>query len=63
MAMKFLDPNHPFFDRAWVRWLTVLFPTAWGIFEFAWIGAPIWGIIFVALGAYAAWELFFQRKS
>ena len=47
---------------AWVRWLTVLFPTAWGLFELAWIGSPLWGMIFLAAGAYAAWELFFQRK-
>ena len=61
-GMKFLDPDDPFFARAWVRWVTVLLPFAWGIFEFAWLGSPFWGLMFFALGAYAGWMLFFQRK-
>ncbi|WP_374431730.1 hypothetical protein [Tabrizicola sp.] len=59
--MKFLDPNDPFFAQAWVRWLTVLAPTAWGLFEFLYVGSPFWGILFIAAGAYAGWMLFFQR--
>lgn len=59
--MKFLDPNDPFFRQAWVRWLTVLFPTAWGLFEFFWVGSPFWGIMFLAAGGYAGWMLFFKR--
>jgi len=59
--MKFLDPNDPFFRHAWVRWLTVLFPTGWGLFEFFWVGSPFWGIMFLAAGGYAGWMLFFKR--
>ena len=59
--MKFLDPNDPFFQHASVRWLTVLLPTAWGLFEFFWVGSPFWGIMFLAAGGYAGWMLFFKR--
>ena len=59
--MKFLDPNDPFFDRVWVRWVTVLVPLAWGLVEFLWHGSPFWGMLFLAAGGYAAWMLFFNR--
>ena len=54
--MKFLDPNHPFFRKVWVRWVTALAPMAWGAFEF-WMQQPFWGIIFIAAGAYAYYTL------
>lgn len=60
-GMKFLDPNDPFFQHAWVRWLTVLLPTAWGLFEFLYVGSPFWGLLFLAAGGYAGWMLFFKR--
>ncbi len=60
-GMKFLDPDDPFFARAWVRWLTVLLPLAWGLFE-AFAGAPVWAILFLSAGAYAGWMLFFRRR-
>jgi hypothetical protein len=62
-TMKFLDPDDPFFAKAWVRWATVLLPTGWGLVELIWVGAPVWGLIFLAAGAYAAWALFLNRKS
>jgi hypothetical protein len=62
-AMKFLDPNDPFFAKPWVRWVTVLVPVGWGIVEFAWIGSPFWGLLFLAAAGYAAWALFFNRDS
>jgi hypothetical protein len=61
--MKFLDPNDPFFARAWVRWVTVLLPVGWGLTELLWIGSPLWGIMFLAAGAYAGWMLFFNRDA
>jgi hypothetical protein len=61
--MKFLDPNDPFFAKAWVRWVTVIVPIAWGVVEFIWIGSPFWGLLFLAAGGYAAWTLFFNRNS
>lgn len=60
--MKFLDPDDPFFRRPLVRWLTVVLPTAWGIVEFAVMGAPFWGILFLSAGAYAGYMLFLRRK-
>jgi hypothetical protein len=61
--MKFLDPNDPFFRRPWVRWATVLLPLGWGLFELLWVGSPLWGMLFLAAGAYAGWMLFFQRDA
>jgi hypothetical protein len=62
LTMKFLDPDDPFFAKPWVRWATVLFPIGWGLVELIWIGSPMWGMIFLAAGAYAGWALFFARK-
>ncbi|MFP5479757.1 MAG: hypothetical protein ACLGIE_08740 [Alphaproteobacteria bacterium] len=59
--MKFLDPDDPFFAKAWVRWLTVLLPIAWGLVELFWTGQPMWAILFLGAGAYAGWMLFFRR--
>lgn len=60
--MKFLDPEDPFFRHAWVRWLTVLLPTGWGLVELIWIGQPFWAVLFLSAGAYAGWMLFVRRK-
>lgn len=56
---KLLDRNDPFFRRTWVRWLTVILPFLWGGVEF-WNSQPFWGLLFIAAGAYAAWELFLR---
>ncbi|WP_226341032.1 hypothetical protein [Gemmobacter serpentinus] len=52
----FLDPDHPFFRKAVTRWLTTLVPLAWATVEFI-NGAPAWGIMFGAAGAYAGYKL------
>lgn len=54
--MKFLDPHHPFFKPLWRRILTAALPTAWGGVEL-YNGSTGWGIMFVAAGVYAAYEL------
>ena len=59
---KFLDANHPFFAPVWRRWVTTFFPLLWGGVEF-WNGSPGWGILFVAAGAYAGYELIFKGPS
>ena len=59
--MKFLDPNDPFFAKPWVRWVTVLLPLGWGLVEL-WQGSPLWGVLFLAAGGYAGWQLFFNRE-
>lgn len=53
---SFLDPNHPMFRRAWVRWATALAPLGWAGFELM-LGNPMWAILFGAAGGYAAWVL------
>lgn len=60
--MKFLDPNDPFFRHPLVRWVTVLLPLGWAVVEFVWQGSPFWGMLFLAAGLYAGWQLFFNRK-
>jgi hypothetical protein len=60
--MKFLDPNDPFFRHPLVRWVSVLLPLGWGIVEFFVMQSPFWGILFVAAGAFAGWQLFHVRK-
>lgn len=57
----FLDPDHPMFARAWVRWLVSIGPIAWAVFEFV-TGSPMWGVIFLAAGGYALKTLILDRK-
>jgi hypothetical protein len=60
--MKFLDPDDPFFRRPAVRWLSVLIPVGWSLVEFFWMGSPLFGVVFLGLGAYSAWMLFLRRR-
>ena len=60
--MKFLDADHPFFRRAWVRWATVIVPACWGMFE-AWMGNLGWAGLFGAVAGYAFWELILRGPS
>lgn len=62
MSRKFLDANHPMFRRAWVRWLTGLFPIGWGLFELFGNQAPFWAVLFIGAGAYALWELVWKGR-
>jgi hypothetical protein len=55
--MKFLDRDHPMFARPWVRAVSVGLPGFWAVVEFG-LGNPFWGILFAALAAYAAYELY-----
>ena len=59
--MKLLDVQHPFFIPLWRRIATVAACIGWAGVEF-WQGAPFWGIIFLAAGLFAGWQLFFNRK-
>ncbi|GGW43603.1 hypothetical protein GCM10011452_34850 [Gemmobacter lanyuensis] len=54
--MRFIDPDHPFYRRAWVRWAITLFTLGWATLEFS-MGEPGWGILFGAVGAVAAYKL------
>lgn len=53
---NFLDANHPFFARAWVRWITVLICAGMGVAEFV-TGSPGWGVLFAGAGAWAFYVL------
>ncbi|WP_104667989.1 hypothetical protein [Ensifer adhaerens] len=50
---KFIDPDHPFYRPLWIRLLIVLFCAVWTAVEF--LGEqPMWGMIFLAVTAYAS---------
>lgn len=53
--MKFFDFTDPFYAPAWIRICIVGVCVGWGVFELA-MGQSIWGIIFIALGAFAGWR-------
>ena len=56
--MAFFDLQIPFFVPVWRRIALIGVCLGWGAFEF-WTQTPLWGIIFVGLGALAAYQLFF----
>lgn len=56
--MKFLDPQHPFFQPLWRRIVTVVAPAAWAVVEF-YNESPGWAVIFLGAAGYAAWQLFY----
>jgi hypothetical protein len=56
---RFLDLNHPFFIPLWRRVLVVAACLGWAAFEFLGArGSPFWGILFGAIGLYAAYAFF-----
>lgn len=46
-----------FYRPLWLRILLVAVCLGWAAFEFM-SGAPLFGVIFAALGLYAAWRFF-----
>ena len=56
MKLQILDPSHPFFRPLWRRVLTVLLPAIWALVEFS-NGETGWAIAFLAISAYAGYEL------
>lgn len=51
------DLDHPYFRPLWIRLLIVAVALGWAVVEFA-TGSPFWGILFGALGVYAAYRFF-----
>lgn len=50
--MKFIDPDHPFYHPLWRRVLLVAACAVWTGVEF-YNGQQAWGMIFLAVTAYA----------
>lgn len=50
------DFSHPAFRPLWLRIVVVAVALGWAAFE-ALTGAPVWAMVFGALGAAAAWGL------
>ncbi len=51
------DLDHPFFKPLWLRIVVVAVALGWALVEFA-SGSAFWGILFGALGVYAAYKFF-----
>lgn len=51
------DLNHPFFKPLWIRVVIVALCLGWALFEVAG-GAPLWAIMFGAIGLYSAYRFF-----
>ena len=58
---KFLDTEHPMLRPLWVRLLLIAICLGWAVLEFV-TGSPGWGMLFLALGGYAAWGFFIAPR-
>lgn len=56
-----IDPNHPFYNALWRRLLVPGVCFAWVVTELV-IGSPTWAAIVGAVGVYATYKLFFERR-
>ncbi|MGI2031406.1 DUF3329 domain-containing protein [Rhizobium panacihumi] len=56
-----IDPNHPFYDALWRRVAIVAFCFGWVVIEL-FVGNLMWAGIVGAIGVFAAYKLFFERK-
>ncbi len=56
--MRAFDLQVEFFIPLWRRVAVVVVCVVWSLFEFVTL-APLWGVIFGAMGIYAAWQFFF----
>lgn len=57
---KFLDRDHPFFARSWVRVVSVVIPAGMALLELA-NDSPGWALLFAAAAGWALWELFLRK--
>ncbi len=56
-----IDPNHPFYGPLWRRVLIPAVCFLWAGFEL-YAGEMMWAIIVGALGAYATYKLFLEKR-
>ena len=54
---RIFDFDNPWFRPLWRRILVTVVALGWGVFEI-FAGDPLFAILFVALGGYAAYRLF-----
>lgn len=55
--MQWFELQIDFFLPLWRRLLLLAVCFGWAVFEFI-AGAPLWGMIFGAMGVYALWQFF-----
>lgn len=53
------DNEHPFFRPLWRRVVVLAVCLAWAVVEFV-SGSTGWGLVALAFGAYAVWQLFIR---
>lgn len=56
-----IDPNHPFYEPLWRRLLIPVICAIWAAFEL-YTGEPFWAIIVGAMGLYATYKLFLEKR-
>lgn len=56
-----IDPNHPFYEPLWRRLLIPVICAIWASFEL-YTGEPFWAIIVGAMGLYATYKLFLEKR-
>jgi hypothetical protein len=54
--MKLIDPDHWFFAAAWRRYAVTASCFIWAGIE-AYLGGPLWAVLFGAAGVYSFWVL------
>jgi hypothetical protein len=59
--MQLIDPNHPAYQRLWVRVGIVAVCFGWAAFEIVG-GDPFWAVLSAAAGAYSFYMLFWTFK-
>jgi len=57
--MAFFDLQIPFFIPVWRRCVLIGVCLLWSAFEF-YFGATFWAMVFLGLGGFATWQLFFD---
>ncbi|MCK8782208.1 DUF3329 domain-containing protein [Rhizobium sp. NTR19] len=56
-----IDPDHPFYRPLWRRLLIPAVCLVWVIFELV-AGEAFWAVIVGAIGAYATYKLFIEKR-
>lgn len=59
--MRLFDPDHPFFQASWRRYLIVAIPFLWAGVEWQY-GSAIWAYLSAAIGGVLAWHLVIAWK-
>jgi hypothetical protein len=59
--MDIIGANHPFFEVARRRYITVGVSAAWAVMEWV-VGSPFWGVLATGVTCLAAYQLIYTYK-